>query len=116
MGATIRSYHATVIENGEALSERVVLRDGVPVALEMPEDWTAADITLKGSRSADGTLYDVYDADGNEVTLTVGADRFVVLNPADYAGFGSIQLRSGTTASPVNQGADRTLFVIYKEM
>ena len=48
----------------------------------------------------------VYDSDGNELTVSAAADREVGLTATEkevLTQFGTVQIRSGTTATPVNQ-------------
>lgn len=99
------------IANGAALSGAIHLRTHRLFALQMPADWTAADLTFQGS--FDGTTYaDVYDEDDAEVVVEAAAARFIILDPAKFLGLQRLKIRSGTTGSPVNQGAARDIAVI----
>lgn len=77
-------------------------------SIEMSTAWTAAAMTLQAS--LDGTNFqNVYDELGNEVTLTTTASRVIQLDPARYASFHSMKLRSGLGSTSVPQAATRTL-------
>ena len=106
----------TTIANGESLSGLVELGTLTLVGIEIPADWTAANLTLQTTNESGGTLVDVYDKAGNEYTITVGGtSRFIALDKSDLQGIGRfIKLRSGTSGTPVNQGADRVLKLIVK--
>jgi hypothetical protein len=102
------------IANGAALSAAVDLRGFEPLAIQMPAAWTAAGLSFEVSD--DGVNFaDLYNTSG-EYTLTVAVDRAVALsNPNELSGFQFIKVRSGTTGTPVNQGADRIVKIIAKE-
>lgn len=111
------------IANGASLSDAVDLTDNpgggsagcALVGLQMPAAWTAAGLTLQGSM--DGVNFaNVYDQSGTEVTLTVAASRFIQLNPADFAGFRKLKLRSGTSGAPVNQGQNSIIKVAFRRV
>lgn len=111
-----RSAISATIPNGTALSNIVDLQESRLVGIEMPAAWTAADLTFRGgagtsSSESAPTVQDVYD-DAAELTLTGGAARVVLFNPGtnvDRLMPRYVQVRSGTAAAPVNQGADRVI-------
>ena len=102
-----------MIANGTSLTPAIDLAEGRLHRIVMPASWTSAALTFKAS--PDGvTFYDVYDASG-EYTISssiAGASRSIVIDPTIFYGMRYIQIRSGTTGTPVNQGADRTLTLI----
>lgn len=115
------SYAEAAIANGAALQTgEVDLRNHDLLAIEMPATWTAASITLQGAVRNDGaagtslteTFQDVFDSAGAEVTITAVQGHYVVLTQAHrdaLQGLGRVKFRSGTTGTPVNQGAARIL-------
>lgn len=99
------------ISSGESLSAAVDLGDGALVRIAMPSSWTTADLTFQ--TSYDGTTYsDLYDADGNEYDVSAAASREIIVPIADLIGARYVKVRSGTTGTPVNQGADRTINLV----
>jgi hypothetical protein len=97
-----------VIANGASLSAAVEIGKTWVTGLILPAAWTAASLTFQGS--VDGTnFYNLYDTDGTEVTSQAAVDRFVRLDSADWSKFSHIKIRSGTSGTPVNQGAARTI-------
>lgn len=103
------------IPNGESLTDVINLRDQPVVAIQMPSAWTTADLTFQGSN--DGTnFFDVYTLDGDEYTVAAAASRYIVLSPFEFQWARYIKIRSGTSASPVNQGATRTLVVVTRRV
>jgi len=112
MGGPAQSFPAT-IANGASVSGIVDLTTLRMFGLLMdPTAWTAAAITFLGS--TDGVnFYSVYDSTGAEVNWTVAAQTYVIAaNPAEFLGIRYLQVRSGTSASPVNQGAARVVKII----
>ena len=101
------------IANGASLSGAVLVGESLMAGIVLPAAWTSANLTMQAATQDDPTNYvNLYDKDGVEVAITAAASRYVVLNPADFAGIWSIKLRSGTSGTPVTQGAERTLAVV----
>lgn len=97
------------ISSGQSLSAAIDLLERTVFAIEMPADWDAANLTFQGSSDLSGTYQDVY-REGTEVNITAAADRYIVFDPpTKLAGVRFIKVRSGTSASPVNQTDSRTL-------
>lgn len=106
----IEPIPATIAASG-SVSDDVNMGGRVLVGIEMPAAWTAASITFQAS--FDGTnFFDVYDNLGVEVGATAVASRFIAMNPTALYGIKYIRVRSGTTASPVNQAAERVINLI----
>lgn len=104
---------SVTIANGASLSGVADLTGFMLAGIQMPAAWTAASLTFQVS--IDGTTYtDMYATDGTEVTVTgAAASRFLAFVPSDFAGARYLKVRSGTTGSPVNQGAARTLILSF---
>jgi len=100
------------IANGQSLSDAVALGGACLIGLYMPAAWTAAVLTLV--RVRDGTEYPVEDADGTETTITVEAGKFYQLPAGKIDGVESLKIRSGTSAAAVNQGASRSVVLVYR--
>ena len=100
------------IANGTSLSASVDLGANRVFGVVMPAAWTAAGLTFQGS--SDGiNFFDLFDDGGTEVSVTVAASKFVVLAaPVKMLSVRWIKVRSGTTGSPVNQGADRIVKLV----
>lgn len=101
------------IANGASLSGAVdfYVTDN-PVALQMPSAWTTANLTVQASFDG-STFTDMYLDDGTEMVITAATSRWIVLNITRFLGVRQIKLRSGTSGSPVTQGASRTIYLIY---
>lgn len=114
------SYFSVTISDSASLSDSIDLNEHMLVGIEVPSSWTTANITFQvanvGVSGAEGTFYDLYDQNGNEVTVTVagtGSKAFTLV-PANFAGFRFLKVRSGTTATPVAQSGDITLRLITR--
>jgi hypothetical protein len=103
------------IANGASLSGAVEVASARPIGLALPTI-TSAVITFQGSH--DGvTFYDAVDLAGAEITLgaaTTGAKYFSL--PDTLRGVAWLKIRSGTSAAPVAQGAQRDLQLVSKAM
>lgn len=101
-----------VIASGASLSGVIDCLERVVMAIQMPADWTTANLTFQASNDLAGTYQDVY-REGTEVNIAAADDRYIVFDPpTKLAGLRYIKVRSGTSASPVNQGAARTLILM----
>jgi hypothetical protein len=108
---------SVTIANGAALSGAVNLSDKVLTAIIVPATWTAASLTFQASE--DGvTWYDMFDSAGNEETIlsaNVVAGRRMYVDPSDFASVDYIKVRSGSTGTPVNQGAARVVTLVSRK-
>lgn len=103
------------ISNGQAITASIYLRDQPLVAIQMPASWTAANLTFQGSND-NTNFFDVYNLDGDEYTVTAAASRYIVLSPFEFQWARYIKIRSGTTGTPVNQSADRTIVLVTRRV
>lgn len=113
------------IPSGTALATQVQQSDGTYsttfpllagqclVGIMMPAGWTAAGLTARVSVDGIG-FADAYDAFGAEIAFVAAASRFISVEPRVLPGVEFLQLRSGTTATPVNQAADRDITLLYR--
>lgn len=105
-----------VIANGASQSGEVDLGGLSVQAIVMPAAWTAANLTFLAADATGGTFNPVHDDGGTEVTVTAAAARCIGMDAAarELDGLRYIKVRSGTTATPVNQAAERTLTLILR--
>lgn len=108
------------IANGASLSGAVDL--GIKdsghkvVGIVMPAAWTAANLTFQAS-SDNSTFNDLYDDNGTELNINAAQARAIGLrkDQSDVLGrWRFIKVRSGTTGTPVNQNAARTVEIVTK--
>lgn len=97
-----------VIANGASLSDPIRLAGNVLAGVHMPAAWTAASLTFQVSN--DGTTWrNLFDAEGTEVEVVATAGVAIILDTSSFLPWRHMRIRSGTSALPVNQGADRTI-------
>ena len=96
-----------VILSGQSLSAALNLQGHIFTGVYMPAAWTAASLTFQGSFDGD-TYFNVF-FDGSEISTAVAASGYYGLDPVKFFGLKYLKVRSGTSGTPVNQGADRTL-------
>lgn len=110
MSVKYRRLDVTIDQSSNSISAEIDLGKGGKLqGIYMPAAWTTADITLQAASSSGGTFLDVYDDAGTEASISAAASRYITLYPDQFAGVRFIKIRSGTTGTPVNQAAARSL-------
>jgi hypothetical protein len=94
-----------VIADDASLSAEIDLGAGrILCGADMPDGWTAANLTFQASYNTGGTFDNLYDQSGGEKTIVVAASRYIALDdPAFWMGVRYIKVRSGTAGTPVVQ-------------
>ena len=100
------------IANGGTTSDMVPLLDGVMVGIQMPDTITSTTMTFKVSGTPAGDYEDLYDSEGNLVSVTVAANRSYTLTTAEADAiapwpFAKLVLDQA-------EGAERSLVVVKK--
>jgi hypothetical protein len=106
-------FAKATIANGTSLSPAVGIQDKRIAAIITPAAWTAANLTFQGSH--DGTLFnDIFDEAGAELSVTATAAKYIGIDASamELSGMAFIKVRSGTTGTPVNQGAARDIILV----
>lgn len=109
----VKSVLKAVIASGVALSGELDLNGFRHISIQMPSAWTTANLTFQVAEKKGGIYQDVYDSSGNEFVVTAAVSR-AISDITELAPFRFIKIRSGTTGTPVNQAAKRTLQLILK--
>ena len=111
MGALVTQ--ANVIIN-LTTSAAIDLAGSTLQGIVMPATWTTANLTFQAS--ADGVPFnDMYTESGTEVNVSAGASRYIRLEPGLWTSVRFLQIRSGTTGTPVAQAASRTLVIVVRK-
>ncbi len=97
-----------VIASGQSVSADVDTGGATVLMIGLPSAWTAADLTFQVGDGLGGWM-NLHSADGTEYTVKAAAGRCVLLPPADFARVRYLRVRSGTSATPVAQAAERTV-------
>ena len=113
MYPNIARYPVATIAEAASLSDAVVVGAGAAVfGIVMPATWSAAGLTFQGS--VDGTnFFNIYD-NASEWTETAAASRIIMVDPTLSESLQQIKVRSGTSGTPVNQAAARTITLIVR--
>jgi hypothetical protein len=110
MPKVLTSIQVTIAA-GAALSSVADVRAGTPALLLTPDDWSAANASFQAS--ADGTTFvDLTDAEGVETHLSMGPGRAILLAPELLQAMSYLRIRSGLSAHPVPQQADRAFTIV----
>ena len=107
-GSLDATFTATVAVSGTT-SGAINLQGFAPCGLYFPATTDGTTVTFQAS--ADGTTYyPIYGTDGNQISYTIAASRYVPLDPSVFAGVAFLKLVLGTqstTATVVGIGARR---------
>lgn len=105
------------IAASSALSEAVDTKRTMPCGLQIPASWTTTSGGITFQASADGITYaDVYDLEDAELNRAAAAGRYILLDDLLFSKMPFLKVRSGTSGSPVNQVAERTLWLVSLEI
>jgi hypothetical protein len=103
-------YSATVtIPSGQSLSAAIDLAGHILSRIEFPDAWTTAALTFQVSN--DGVTWrDLYDETGEVSFSSAGANHAIQLGGSyGWWTIRYLKIRSGTSAVPVAQTADRII-------
>lgn len=106
----------TIGTGATGLSDGVACRGMVLLGVAFPAAWTAASITFQVSFDGGITYNDLYDEDNNEITWSgAGASKTLLAGGATalIGGMTHLKVRSGVTATPVAQAAERSLTLMF---
>jgi hypothetical protein len=103
-----------VISNGTSITAALDCLGVMPVGIFLPAAWTAAVMTFQVSPD-NSNWYNLYDKVG-EVSYPAAASEWLALDPAQFAGVRYLKCRSGTSGTPVNQLAERSLGVVLRSV
>ena len=108
------AVYGLTIASGAALSEAFDFSRVAMGVVQLPADWTAADIGFQVSTAEAGTYVPLYDEDGALVEISSPAASQAHVLPVKTAGCLWVKLWSQSGGVSVNQGADRALTVAGK--
>lgn len=106
----LTEFESVTIANGASITAEINTGGRILCGVYMPAAWTAAGLSFQASPDLGVTWYDVH-FDGAELTETAAASIFVSLDWLPFCGVTRLKVRSGTSGTPVNQGALRTLLL-----
>jgi len=102
----------TVTTEATGLSDIIDLGGLSVRSIEMSSAWTAASLTYMGAVSSTDRMKSVRTTTAAiELTHVTSSGYVINVQPLNFAGLRYLQVRSGTTATPVAQAAARTLYL-----
>ena len=113
--AILSTSQATIAASA-SLSGQTDIFPGTLVGIWMPAAWTAASMTFQALSPDGSTWLNLINYAGSELTLTVAAGQFIAIDPTQWKGISSVKVRSGTSASPVNQTAQAIVTLITRQL
>ena len=110
---SVTSVTATIASGGSSSDN--IFTGGLPICgIIMPAAWDAADLTFQASCDVAANVANVYDKDGLELDIKTAAGSFITIDPSYFAGVRFIKVRSGTSVTPVNQSATRSIVLAIR--
>lgn len=104
------SFANVVVSSGETVSAAIDLRGTTLCGVLTPASFEGTALTFQAS--ADGTnFFPVKNGDGTDFSVTVAANTYTKLDPADFAGIQNLKIVSGTVTT-----ADRTLVASVRQV
>lgn len=100
-----------VISSGQSVSSAKNFYGATIFKFVFPAAWTTASLTFLESESENGTYTSVYSDSAERTISAAAANRTIRVYPADYFSVKWLKIRSGTAATPVNQGQNTTVLV-----
>ena len=97
------------ISEDDDLTNALDMRGKTLVGLIMPAALTSTSITFSGCETVDGTFVDLYDTSGTQISVTVAASRYILIDPADFASIRFLKIVMGS-----NELADRTITAVMR--
>ena len=95
------------ISASTTVSSAVDLGEWLIAGIICPTDLTSVAFTFEAADAEDGTYRACYDASGNAISVTVAADRHVLLEPQTFAGASWLKLVAGSA-----EAADREITLV----
>lgn len=96
------------IASGQSLSNAINIGELHLAGIQFPSGWDAASVTFQASVD-NVNFVDVYTTTAELSITAAGANRYILLDPHQFSGMRYIKIRSGVSATPVNQTANRII-------
>jgi hypothetical protein len=99
----VETVQVTIAQN-TSLSPEVDVGPKVLVGLVTPSTWIAASISFQASADGGNTWQELLDQTATAISVSsITGAAFIAIDPTKMKGVNAIKVRSGTSASPVNQ-------------
>lgn len=108
---------SVTIATGASLSDEEDLQGKTLCGVIIPSTWgTTADVTFAASDVTGGTFYPVRTPAGEYAFASITASQYLAVDPAVFAGVRFLKVRSGTSATPVNQTGGDVLTLVFRAL
>jgi len=97
------------IANGQTTSTAIDLSGASLVGIQMPAAFTGTSISFQVATSVGGTYQTMIDASGSTISKTISASKYLVIDPAEFAGVQFFKIVSGSS-----EGASRDLTLVAR--
>lgn len=116
--AHFRKTYTVTILSGASVSDAVQVMDSSLIGFIMPAAWTSAALNLEVSMDGTNWATAIYDGSGLAVGSwsTPVAGAAYAVDAVSMLAWRYIRFRSGTSGSPVNQGADRLITAVMRPL
>lgn len=102
-----------IIANGASLSDGIRLGRGALSRIVMPAEFTGTALTFQ--TSYDGvTFNNLFNHEGTEYSVVAAAGRSIIVPMVDFLGVRVLKIRSGTSAAPTAQAAERAFQLVVQ--
>ena len=98
-----------ISEDDDLTDAALDMRGKTLVGLIMPAALTSTAITFTASETADGTFTALYDTSGTEISITVAASRYILIDPVDFASIRFLKIVMGS-----GEAEDRTITAVMR--
>lgn len=105
-----KSFLSVPIVVGQTESGEIDLRNVTPVGIFAPADWDSTAITFKIAPAYGGTYVVMDDGAGAAYSRSLGASKYIPLDPSIFAGIDAMKIVAGTTVA----GTDSTLTLVVR--
>lgn len=90
------------VADGETTSDVIDCRGTAILGMIIPSGLEGATLTVKASDEKDGTFYDYYTSAGAQVTITVGASRYIGFVATDFVGIQFLKFVASSQTGDIN--------------
>lgn len=97
------------IASGTTTSAAINIAGATLVGIHLPATLTGTSLSFQAASSEGGTYQPVTGSSGGTYSLTVSGGKFVLLNPADFAGIAHLKL-----VSNASEAADRNFELVVR--
>lgn len=103
---------SVTIAEGESISSAINLEGTSLLGIFIPSEFTGTVMTFQASDLVDGPFVDVKDTFNSELSIAVTAGTYRKVEPMEFISLQVVKIRSGVSASPVNQDSEITLKLV----